>query len=541
MENTGLGVQILPTHPLGPQEIPINASEMCMARFGVEPKVEQLEVTGSIGRGEDIILIAACGWGKSLVYYLPLVFWDRGVIVIVSPLRAIMAEQHQKLERLEISSVCLMGEDMSITNTIITKLTNGDYRAVFMTPEIMFENRLVEGLWSSRAWQSQLRAIVLDEAHCVFTWGDSFRKHYSQLGSLRPRLPSHVAFVALSATLPPDVLHVVKKSCGMDSNTRVINTGNDRPNVKLMVVRMQIQRYTSLDFLLEGKVKTIVYFDTLKELQEAHDYLRSKPEWHDTGVAAYFSILSEEYKISAMEEFKNGQVLVLLATEAAGMGCDVSDIVRVIQFGAPPCILTLVQRLGRAARTPGIRGYGIVFCSVKELLGNVADTRLGEYLSTTGCRRKVLDKVFLNKRNEEEEENKNTNCCDACGNEPSAVGLPTRRIRPYTHIRYIPKTKRLTTNQEGAVRDAIIQWREKTYNKDIGCRAFFQATPNAILSNDFLKRLVHKAPILDKAEAVQEALKTWSPWNEEYYQQLAHLIQNAIAEASARVAYPVYH
>ena len=66
-------------------------------------------------------------------------------------------------------------------------------------------------------------------------------------------------------------------------------------------------------------------------------------------------------------------MLVLLASETAGMGCDINDIVRVVQFGTPSSALIPIQRLGRAARTPGMQGYSIVFCTPNELAGYVND------------------------------------------------------------------------------------------------------------------------------------------------------------------------
>ncbi|KAG0070494.1 hypothetical protein BGZ92_004441 [Podila epicladia] len=79
------------------------------------------------------------------------------------------------------------------------------------------------------------------------------------------------------------------------------------------------------------------------------------------------------------------------------MGCDVNDIIRVVQFGAPPCILTLVQRLGRAARNPLIQGDGILLYSAHQALGNVADQRVLDFISTKGCRREVLNGIFANR------------------------------------------------------------------------------------------------------------------------------------------------
>src|SRR5690554_5308511 len=84
---------------------PENGDELCERVFGFTPKPEQRMVTEHIGRGEDCILIAGCGWGKTLAYFLPLVLWEDRTILIISPLVALMEEQHRKLEAVKISSI----------------------------------------------------------------------------------------------------------------------------------------------------------------------------------------------------------------------------------------------------------------------------------------------------------------------------------------------------------------------------------------------------------------------------------------------------
>ncbi|KAF9350456.1 ATP-dependent DNA helicase Q4 [Mortierella sp. AD094] len=108
-----------------------------------------------------------------------------------------------------------------------------------------------------------------------------------------------------------------------------------------------------------------------------------------------------------MKQFMEGEILPLLSTEAAGMGCDISDIIHVVQFGAPKTISRLVQRLGRAARSSRLQGNGILLVpetSETEL----DDKELYKYITTKTCRREILNKEFGNKNLP------NKNCCDIC-------------------------------------------------------------------------------------------------------------------------------
>jgi hypothetical protein len=98
----------------------------CLHTFNVPPKLKQLEVVSALARRQDCILIAGCGWGKTLVYFLPLIIWPDCVILILSPLKALAEEQQQKLEIAEIPSIAIKGETV-ITQEISNSLGEGRY------------------------------------------------------------------------------------------------------------------------------------------------------------------------------------------------------------------------------------------------------------------------------------------------------------------------------------------------------------------------------------------------------------------------------
>lgn len=114
--------------------LPVDHRELCQHHFKVPPKAFQLKVVEHIGRGEDCILIAGCGWGKSLVYFLPLALWTDRTIVVISPLLALMHEQQEKLRVFRFNSICL-DSSQAIDVELLRRLDKGEFRAVFMTPE----------------------------------------------------------------------------------------------------------------------------------------------------------------------------------------------------------------------------------------------------------------------------------------------------------------------------------------------------------------------------------------------------------------------
>ncbi|KAI7815737.1 hypothetical protein BC939DRAFT_404988, partial [Gamsiella multidivaricata] len=120
---------------------------------------------------------------------------------------------------------------MHISKEVIEDIARAKYRIVFMTPEMIFTSERFKRLWSTESWRRNLMAIVLDEAHCVETWGTTFRRTYGEIGTLRSKLPPSVPFISLSATLPLHVLGFVKSSLHYAADVPVFNVGNDRPNI----------------------------------------------------------------------------------------------------------------------------------------------------------------------------------------------------------------------------------------------------------------------------------------------------------------------
>ncbi|KAK3804733.1 MAG: P-loop containing nucleoside triphosphate hydrolase protein [Linnemannia elongata] len=204
-----------------------------------------------------------------------------------------------------------------------------------------------------------------DETHCVSSWGKDFRKAYARLGELRGIAPAHVAFVAMSATLPGPVLQEIKLSIRFHKNVTVYNLGNNRPNVRLEVRFLPYKNiFQAFDFLLDDIKKTIIYFDSRSDSQEVRNYLRnlrSRVANDEQDIIKSFHLLySDEHKSTTLQHFREGRIKILLSTEAAGMGCDINDVVRVVQFKEPSTISCLVQRFGRAARDESMQGYAIL-------------------------------------------------------------------------------------------------------------------------------------------------------------------------------------
>lgn len=209
----------------------------------------------------------------------------------------------------------------------------GRYRAVFMSPEILFGIGStcvkVGNLWRNTSWRNQLISIVVDEIHCSNTWA-GFRQYYTLIGTLRGKAPG-VLIIGLTATLPPEDFLKVKKSVYLSSSdVKLIRVYDIRENIRLEVHTFSSQGHIRQLAGLLNKTKTIVYFDKTKTLREVQEGLR--PLRPDLSIDAFFSTRYPIAKDEAMRKFIDSETDVLLATDACGMGCDISDVITVIQY-----------------------------------------------------------------------------------------------------------------------------------------------------------------------------------------------------------------
>ncbi|ORY96100.1 P-loop containing nucleoside triphosphate hydrolase protein [Lobosporangium transversale] len=509
----------------------------CERKFGLTPKEDQIKVIQCIDQGTDCVLIAPCGWGKTLVYFLPPVLWLEQTILIISPLKATMWEQSAKLNKLEIRNVALSAGDQITSNEQLVKdLSEGIYRAVFVTPELLFESDHLKGIWRNKRWQQQLLAVIVDDAHVVSTWGDKFREAYSMIFSFRPTI-RNIPFIAVSATLPKYLLGDVTRAIRME-DPLIINLGNDRPNIRYEVkiyCRKKGERYSHFNSLLNFKKKTIAYFDAKNEMMGVFEHLKSVAGSNASKIDVFHANLSEEGKIHHLERFAQGEILLLLSTEAAGMGCDIGDIDRVVQVGVPDSVVSLVQRLGRAARDPQRKGVGIVLVADGEVnsklskdaaVGRAAPKRMkfdqavNDFINTKLCRRAVLNNVFQNPPGYTED------CCDLCRpclDEDVSHNDVLKRAPKWVSVS-APRT----AEQKRLAKDILVSWRLEAFNRDL-YPICSEATPSCVLPEKVLEKLGDNFGKITDTASINE-LTIWTPFFDFHLSQVAGILKRLNAD-----------
>ncbi len=307
--------------------------------------------------GESVLGILPTGTGKSICYQIPALsrFDKTGALtVVISPLVALMADQVQGLARAGIASAVTINGLLSLPerHDALDKVRLGDAAILLISPEQLRSSSVRTVLA-----QREVGLWVLDEAHCVSKWGHDFRPDYRYVGRfIKESSGDEIAPVlCLTATAKPDVIQDIrghfKERLGLDLT--LLDGGASRTNLSFKV--LPTQRATKLADILDalesdlpqsGASGAVVYCATRSATERVAEFLKQQ------GLAAerYHAGLSAEEKRDIQEAFRIGDLRIIAATNAFGMGIDKPDIRLVIHGDVPGSLENYLQEAGRAGR-----------------------------------------------------------------------------------------------------------------------------------------------------------------------------------------------
>ncbi len=334
--------------------------------FRAEPADEsgapmQRSIIESAMAGENVLGILPTGAGKSLCYQIPaLSRYDKtgALTVVISPLVALMQDQVSGLHKRGIELCVTINGMLSMPerSDALDKVRLGDAGILIISPEQLRSvsvRRVLE--------QREIGCWVLDEAHCLSKWGHDFRPDYRYVGRfIRERweksddeAPPPVT--CLTATAKPDVMAEIvdyfKKE--LDVDLKVFNGGAQRSNLEFLVVRTSgeeksahIHQMLEADLPADDRSGAIIYCATRSHSEEVAEFLREK------GMEAghFHAGLSPEVKKDVQQSFIGGDLRVIVATNAFGMGIDKPDVRLVIHADIPGSLENYLQEAGRAGR-----------------------------------------------------------------------------------------------------------------------------------------------------------------------------------------------
>ena len=320
-----------------------------LALFGhTSMRPGQAEVIADIFAGRPVIAVMPTGAGKSLCYQLPaVVLAERGgITLVVSPLIALMKDQVDVLNARGVPAVALTSQSgADEKREMLEGIRAGMYTMVYVAPERFRSPRFVEVL---QAIAPKIALIAIDEAHCISEWGHDFRPDYRRLGELVRSLGAP-RMAAFTATATPEVRADIAQQLGFEE-PRLHVRGFDRPNLTYSVVKAggpdnKVEQMIELVRTRDGGV-ALVYAATRKNAEKYATDLKA------AGMRArvYHAGLDGGVREKAQDVFMAGELDVIVATNAFGMGIDKSDIRLVVHADIPRSPEAYYQEAGRGGR-----------------------------------------------------------------------------------------------------------------------------------------------------------------------------------------------
>ena len=368
--------------------------------------------------GRDTIVLMPTGGGKSLCYQIPAILLE-GLTVVISPLIALMKDQVQSLVANGIPAAFL---NSSLSPQQEQKVYDGirqkSYKILYVAPERVFSSGFMDFLETL-----DVKLFAIDEAHCISTWGHSFRPDYKKLAALKSRFPK-AALMALTATADRTVRQDIADILQLNRPKFFISSF-DRPNLSLAVLPGQKKWEQLFQTLLKYREESgIIYCSSRKSTEELAARIRK----NGLNAACYHAGLDPDKRSETQDLFLQNEINIICATIAFGMGIDKPDIRFVIHYNMPGNLESLYQEIGRAGRD-GEPAETILFYSFRDVqthlgfIENVDDRayqkilaaklkRIQEYAEAQVCRRKILMSYFS------EAPGDDCRNCDVCGNPP---------------------------------------------------------------------------------------------------------------------------
>ena len=325
-------------------------------------RLKQEEIVTAALEDRDVLAILPTGGGKSICFQVPALMHD-GIAIVVTPLIALMKDQVQNLNDRGIKALCV-NAGMS-AREVDNKLNNaayGDYKFLYVSPE-----RLGTQLFRNYVQEMNVSYIVVDEAHCISQWGYDFRPDYLNIGQIRELVDAPI--IALTATATPKVADDIMDRLGFKEKC-LIKSGFERPNLSYIVRNCEDKLGQMLNICSKVAGTGIVYVRSRKKTEELAAFLTA----NNISASFYHAGLGPDSRSDRQAKWKNGQIRVMVCTNAFGMGIDKPDVRFVIHFDVPDSPEAYFQEAGRGGRD-GKRSFAV-------LLWNSSDIRRLHQLAT---------------------------------------------------------------------------------------------------------------------------------------------------------------
>ena len=325
----------------------------------------QEEIITSIGEGKDTLGLMPTGGGKSITFQVPALA-QSGLCIVITPLIALMKDQVQNLRKRGIKALAIYSG--KTRQEIVTALENcifGDYKFLYISPE-----RLDTEIFRIKLRSMKVSMITVDESHCISQWGYDFRPAYLKIAEIRELLPG-VPVLALTATATPEVVKDIQSRLNFREEN-VFRMSFERKNLAYIVRKTDNKTGELLHILKRIDGSAIIYVRNRRRTKEITELLMQE------GITAdfYHAGLDNAVKDLRQKRWQNGEIRVMVATNAFGMGIDKPDVRIVLHIDLPDSPEAYFQEAGRAGRD-GLKAYAVILYAKSDkmtLHKRVADT-----------------------------------------------------------------------------------------------------------------------------------------------------------------------
>jgi len=315
----------------------------------------QEEIIDAVVSGNDVVALLPTGGGKSVTYQIPAVARE-GLCLVITPLIALMKDQVTRLKSINIKAMAIhSGMTREEVEISLDNCLYGDYRLLYVSPE-----RLQTPVFRARLARFNFTLVAVDEAHCISQWGYDFRPSYLHIAEIRDIIGKEVPFLALTATATPEVVKDIIARLGL-KNARVLQASFRRTNITYVVREVEDKSVYVIRSLKKEAGSGIIYVNSRKRSKAVAEMLIA----NDIGADFYHAGLPQEMRDRKQHAWTTGEVRIIVATNAFGMGIDKADVRFVIHWDCPDSIEAYYQESGRAGRD-GKPAYAVLLWSEDE-------------------------------------------------------------------------------------------------------------------------------------------------------------------------------
>ena len=311
----------------------------------------QEDIIHSVAKGNDTLGLMPTGGGKSLTFQVPALAKD-GICIVVTPLIALMKDQVLNLKKRDVKAAAIYsGLSRDEINIILDNCIFGGTKFLYVSPE-----RLGTELFQTKVQQMNVNLLAIDEAHCISQWGYDFRPSYLKVAEIRELLPE-TPVLALTATATPEVVEDIQKRL-LFKKPNVFQKSFKRDNLVYVVRQSEDKEQQLLNILSKVQGSAVVYVRNRKKTKEYSELLVQ----NDISASSFHAGMPPEAKDQRQKLWTDGEIRVIVSTNAFGMGIDKPDVRLVVHMDAPDSLEAYFQEAGRAGRD-GKKAYAVLLWS----------------------------------------------------------------------------------------------------------------------------------------------------------------------------------